>query len=498
MSRCDFREAISAVVLVLAAGSLLTAAEDNIPTLRYGFQTGKQYAFEVRIQAELENLDIVREGVMTFTVTTPHEGQLVLKPSGNLPVQMKPHPNRNGFSREFCPPWIYAEHFFSYPMGPGIPGESCINLRGEKVVARQLTSIPYLLGEMESWMIEELPVEAKSNWETQREVDLVERRPDVNPNAQHAFANEQIIYALQRREKDILEISKKYALRSFSEGDKAGRFEMSGEGRFTFDSAEGVIRSLSMRYDFQMNEKNVTLKFPFTFSYRLLSPEELAERQKKAEEERKTAEEAAAKANLPKAFDPGERERLLKDLRSLDPNRLRVAAERLTRAPVDIQPADFAEALAPLLDYPEESVQVAAARALVVWAAPEAEDSLVNASHLENACIRSSAIEALGKLKSPRAAEAVAAQLFRNRGEVPKALKTMGMIAESATIKCLKDRDQAVRFEACAILSEIGGKKSLEALDNYAKALPGEAPSAYNAISAIERRLELQKGVHAE
>jgi hypothetical protein len=494
MYRFQLRVTISAITIVVAGCNFLLA-EDNVPLLRYGFAAGKQYAFQVKIQAEAEKYDEVREGVLTYTVTSAKDKEFVLKPSGTLPAQIKPHANEIIMPRG--PLGLMGPRGF---MGPGFQEGITFNRQGEKIVSRELTPLPYLLGDMELLVIEEFPVEAKSNWEKQREVEIVER-DSGGPfprfafggsrlaDGKHTTAKEQINYAIVKNDKDALEISKKYSLLASPEADKPNRFEMTGEGQFTFDLTEGVIKSFSMKYECRENEKNVIRKYPITLTYRLLSPEELAEQKKKAEE----ARAAAAKAKEPKDFEPGERARLLRDLKSTDTHRIQTAADRLANAPVDDKPADVSKALALLLRHSDGWVQKSAAKALVVWATSEAENALVKASQSEDVFVRNPAIEALGKLKTAKAAEAVAVQMYQqnSRQEASKALKAMGPVAEDATIDCLKDRDMWVRAEACLVLQEIGGKKSLQALRDISLKLAGNASrEASKAISAIELRLE--------
>jgi hypothetical protein len=481
---------ISAIVFVLMGGELL-AAEENVPALRYGFQAGKKYAYEVKIKAELEKYDETREGVLTFTVSSADDSQFVLKPSGNLPARIKPHPNEIVIPRGFPFPTFIR---------PGGPEGISFNRRGEKIVSRELTQLPYLLGDMELLAIEEFPLEAKSSWEKQLELHVVERDFDGPfprlmfaarlDGGTHTTAKEHINYDIVKREKDKVEISKKYSLRSIPEGDKPSRFEMTGEGQFTFDLSEGLITSLSMKYECRVNEKNVIRKVPIALTCRLLSAEELAQWQKKAEE----ARAAAAKAAEPKALDSRERARLLRDLRSADANRLRAAADRLAKAQVDNQPAEIAQALAALLDNSNEWVQRSAAKALVVWATPKVEDALIKASQAEDVFLRNPSIEALGKLKTAKAAQAVAAQMYQqsSRHDVSETLKAMGAVAEDATIALLSDRDMWVRGEACAVLGVIGGKKALEALRDFTqkKSAGYEQMQANKAIDEIEQRLE--------
>ena len=153
----------------------------------------------------------------------------------------------------------------------------------------------------------------------------------------------------------------------------------------------------------------------------------------------------------------------------------------------------MSKALVKLLGNSDQWVRRSAAKALVVWATPDAEDALIKASQSEDVFLRNPAIEALGKLKTTKAAEAVAAQMYQQNGrvEVSKTLKAMGPAAEDATIALLKDRDEWVRGEACSVLGEIGGKKSLEALRNFTPKTKGfEESNSRQAIAAIEQRLE--------
>ncbi len=299
------RKIIVALTFMFAVCDVISVQE-AAPLLRYGFAAGKQYAYKVKIEVETEKYDEVREGVLTYTVTSAGENQFALKPSGSLPAHIKPHPNEHVVPRMLP------------PMGPpiGFPGfggvDMTFNRRGEKIVSRELTPLPYMLGDMELLVFEEFPAEAKSSWDKERELHVVERE-SAGPfrfafagrfdAGTHTTAKEQINYSILKSDKESVEISKKYSLVSIPEQGKASRFEMTGDGQFTFDPVEGVIRSLSMKYECRENEKNVIRKYPITLTYHLLSAEEFAEWQKKAEE----AKAAAEKTRATKEFEPGER-----------------------------------------------------------------------------------------------------------------------------------------------------------------------------------------------
>ncbi|MGW8255856.1 MAG: HEAT repeat domain-containing protein, partial [Thermoguttaceae bacterium] len=304
----------------------------------------------------------------------------------------------------------------------------------------------------------------------------------------HTTAKEKINYEVLKRQGNTVEISKKYSLRSVPEADRPSRFEMTGEGKFTFDMTEGVIKSLSMKYECRLNEKHLIRTMPISLSYHLLSAKELAEHQKKIKE-------ARAKATKPtelKPFASGQRAKLLRDLRSADDHTIQTAADQLAKIQVDDQPAEIAKILAVLLGNPSQWIQHSAAEALVVWATPEEENELIKASQSEDLFLRNPAIEALGKLGTAKAAQAIAAQMYQphSRHVVSKTLIAMGPVAENATLALLSDRDMWTRAEACKVLGEIGGKESLKALGDFlAKSKASEKFKVAKAISRIEQRL---------
>ena len=109
------------------------------------------------------------------------------------------------------------------------------------------------------------------------------------------------------------------------------------------------------------------------------------------------------------------------------------------------------------------------------------------------------AIAALATLKTERAAEAVASQMPRYRGEAGKALKDMGPIAEAATIALLKNTDFWMRRETVGVLAAIGGEDAVQALQELVTGLSDyDSGDMRQAINTIQCRLASQpKGAHA-
>lgn len=484
------RVRLGVLVLVFTAWGGWAAAQ-NPRLLRYGFQAGKQYAYDVKIHADTEDTEETREGVLTYTVLSATDEQVVLRQSGGLAERVKPKPGKMVIP--MGPPM-----FMGPPAGMfGGPEGITINRQGRVLVSGDLTSLPYLLGDRELLLIEELPAEPKNTWVKQTDV-VIRQRSGGGPFGRMRFggpfadsttdrtAKERIDFTVAGTQPDGVRITKRYSLQTEQQGGEGPRFQMTGSGEFLFDPTEGVIKLLTMKYEVRVHEKNTTVQIPITVTCRLLTPAELAEHQKRAEEARAAAEEAAK----PKALAAGDRAELLRDLRSGDENRMKSAADRLAKATVDGNPAEVAKALAPLLSHANSWVQGAAAKALEVWVVPEVEADLIKATTSGNLWVRASAIRALGKIKTPQAAEAVAAQMYRHRGEAGEALRAIGPMAEQAAIGCLRDRDFWVRVEACKVLEHIGGQAALEALRRHAaQAEPLETMHLQRAITAIEQRL---------
>ncbi len=490
-------------VTALVASGMWAAAESP-PKLRYGFQAGRQCAYEVKIVAELEDSVETREGVLTYTVVSATQQQVVLKQSGGLAVRSKPRPGRGFFPGP--PRFPMGPRFMGGPLRFGVGGPQGITIdrQGQMIVSKEPTPLPYLLGDMETLVIEELPAEPRRAWDKQREIVVRERKsagpfphimfgPLGGTSASDRAAKERSDYTVARVAGDSARINKRYQLRTGVEAEGVTRFDMSGNGELDFDLKEGLIKSLSMKYEIRVNRKNATVRIPVSLTYRLLTAAELAEYKKRQEEAQAKAAAARAKAKELTPLERGESTRLLRELRSRDPWKIRAAADRLAKAPADENAANFARALAPLLRHSDDWVKGAAASALINWATPEAEEELIQATNSENIWVRGRSIQALGRVKTEKAAEAVAAQMYRNRGEASKALKAMGPVAEAAAVGCLEDRDGWVRKETCLVLAEIGGHEALEALREYTGRVKGfDLRDAENAIEAIQARLETE------
>ncbi len=488
---------IGACLLATAASLASLDVSGAAPKLRYAFQAGQKYVYEVKITAELGGSTETREGLSIFTVKSDANSEFVLAHQGWLTTQR----NNNGAGNRS--PWTRPEFRRHAPWADQIlvrPGELTINPLGEVIRTTAETPLPYALGSLETLAIEQLSGDGKARWEQKREVSIAQRQRQRLPRPRFVgedgdgtrrSAAEVVRFAITGSAAGLVQIKRDYSLRTAEKAGDSPSLEMEGSGELVFDPGRGAFRSHALRYVFKIHETNLSLSVPVTVNCQLLAPEEAEHRLKAREETLAAAAANAAKANEPKPVEAAERERLMQDLRSNEEAILRRAADRLARAPADDQAEAVAEALVPLLGDRSSFVRTAAARALVSWGTEKSVAALVKAVEDSDLWVRRAAMEALGRQKSPVAAKAVAARLvqMQDRSEAVKTLKAMGAAAESEVAPYLKDRDMWVQLESCKLLGQIGTPQSVPALEEYGRSgKPMAAAESRKAIQAVRNR----------
>ncbi|MFN3649152.1 MAG: M56 family metallopeptidase [Armatimonadota bacterium] len=205
------------------------------------------------------------------------------------------------------------------------------------------------------------------------------------------------------------------------------------------------------------------------------------------------------KAAAPKAVSSpaptagGEIGEALAGLKSADAASRRSAVHRLAHLRPGSERPAVARALCARLKDADHFVRGAAAAQLAVWGGPESVPALIGALEDPHFSVQWAAIETLGKLKDLRAAEPLCRRVAENRdrGFAANALIALGPRAEGAVLALLRERDGWARNEACRILKEIGGERSLPALRYAAENDEGLVPmSAAAAVKAIEAHLQ--------
>jgi len=480
-----------ALLALCLAGTAVQAA----PKLRYKFEASHDYVYEVKIVATLDDTIETRQGLTYLTGKAAGDDGFTLRHSGNLGVQRRTAPDAIRAGRRPFPPF-FPGHDFSFPR----PGDLTITPSGHLVKSESSTALPYLLGDLEVLCLEEFPADGQSKWEHKREVVIEEKQasrfrgPVLGPRGDSGVkrtAHEITTFSIKQTTGNLVHIRKEDSLRSEELVDGNPKYLMTGEGELVFDLQRGLLQSQSIKYTITLAEKNLLLKIPVTVDCRLLDGDEVAKRREEDKQNLATAQAAAAKANEPKAFGSGEREKLLRDLKDRNEWTVRAAADRLAKAPADDHPEEIAAALAGLLSDRSNLIRTSAAKALVTWATAANCAALRPLAGDSDLWLRQAVMQALARFPTAENAEAVAGRLVEmsDRGEAGAALRKMGPVAEPAVLVYLKDRDGWVRLEACKVLADIGTSKSLPALETFGASGQGfDKPESEKAIRAIQGR----------
>lgn len=485
--------ALCAAVLCLVSLICCSCNGPGSEKLRYKFEQGKDYVYDVKIVATLPDAVETRHGTSQIAVKTASGQEFTLRHSGNLTTSLKSTSPQTPFQ----PP-----RFGGFPWGNQIfprPGDSTVSPAGRVIKHEAGTPLPYLLGNLEFLAIEEFPADARSRWQMKREIIIQEREQSRFPrpfargadDSVNRSAHETVAYSVRQTAGDLVHIHKQETLRSDEQTDGNPTFQMSGEGELVFDRKQGVLQSHTMTCTLTVTEKGVSVKVPITMECRLMTSEETAKLREEAQAATAAAEKAAAKANEPKPLEAGERANLLRDLKSNNEWTVQVAADRLAKAPAQGNADEVAALLTLRLSDRNGFVKTAAAKALVNWATPNSTAALRKAVADNDLWLRKAAMEALARFPNPENAQAVAARLIEmsDRADAVKALDAMGSVAEPAVLTYLSDRDSWVRLEACKVLGKIGTTNSLPALEAFGANDQGfDRAESEKAIKAIRAR----------
>jgi hypothetical protein len=132
-----------------------------------------------------------------------------------------------------------------------------------------------------------------------------------------------------------------------------------------------------------------------------------------------------------------------------------------------------------------------AIRGLVIWGGKHSVPVLVELMENEKLGISDEIFTALGNLKDPRGAEAVARSLgnFFNHDKAVSSLRKMGSAAEDVLIKAAPSSDPKVSLAAVLLLGDVGSEKSLVSLQKASSSKNREIKmAAREAIKRIRQR----------
>jgi hypothetical protein len=496
MGKLERRGAVSRTVtgFVIAILSLLAIASADggrALTLKYQFKPGETYVYAMTIIADRGDATETFKGHVELAVKAANGTEIRIVPTVNLGRELK-RKQPGGF-----PPPLP-------PLPPGPPSflgsrEVSFDPYGNVVRSAGDPQLSYLLGSAAQMIIEPLSPEGKSTW--QRGTDLVIRQSQrMGPfffkgppgSETNLTARETMDFEATEGAAGSVRIKKKYELKTLIQAGDAPRLHLTGAGEIAFDTKLGLPTALDYKATLVQNEDNVTIRVPIQVTHRLLGAEEVAALRKQLEESRAKAIEAAKKAAEPQPITDAQMSKALEDIKSTNFFTARNAADKLGKAiPIEVRRAEVAAGLEQLATADNAMLRSEAAKALKTWATPKSAATLLVLLKDQNIFARNHAMEALGVLKDPQAAEALAALVpeLRSRMAASAALKTMGPAGQKAVVPLLKHQDWVVRLEAVRILAASADRDALPAVQAAASDSNRlVANEAAKAVKVIEGR----------
>lgn len=433
--------------------------------LRYGWQAGQRYAWEVEIVADRgEDIETLK-GTPIFRVeSVGQDGAKIVLQNKDLASTTRPKQPARGTFRFPSPPRI--------PRGPfsAFTGhEMTLDDRGRVVNQRGESQLPFVLGNLSQLLVEPLPAEAEAEWSRTEStgIRISSEWPPRSPFGQDVEqerlnAEETTKVTVEKVTPEAVTLKREYRLQTVEAVDGKPRMEFSGSGTITFDRRRNLPASMDYAANFIVRESNTETKYPITVKYRLLSEAELAEHE---------ANQARLAAERKSAPQGDERAQLIADLNSGDINKARKAILTMNGKEPDQPDAEMAAALAPFLSGEDKSLRSISAQILEKWATEAEIEALLAVLQDDSPVVVNSAMKALGRLRAEAAIDPIAEGLGKNQTRLAavEALKLMGSAAEERVAGLLTHADWVTRMEAAKVLKEIGTEKCLTALQAAAR-----------------------------
>ncbi len=481
---------IAAVVVAMISSQQPATAQDlKSPELKYGWKPGQYYTYSVVIEADQGDYWDVYSGYPTYTVLSVDDEGIKLSFRGTLKESRKAKPGRRVriFGGRRRTP-------FSPIDGVGRRGknrdtELTIDQHGNLVSIRGSSQLPFLLGNLSQLLFDPLPKAGATSATVTRDISihLSDGRSRFSPRGRanttkKLAAVETTTYTVTKVMPDFVSIRKKYELKTADKVAGESRFEIQGVGTTTFDYKVGTPLKLEYELTEFVRTENVVRETPVKVTFTLLDK---AARTKLAQ----TIEGASLFPYEP--LNDEQVQEVLADLKSDNATHY-LGAMKLLQGKRNVKPnAEISKALEAWLADETEANRWQAAKCLEQWATIQAIPTLMKTLDDKSMITRHAAMMALAWLQVEKTAEPIATHLANQKDRLgaSKALKKMGVIAESAVLKHLENDDWMVRLEAVRILQVIGTDESipsLQARQSDSQALIQRV--AGEAIQAIQER----------
>ena len=448
-------------------------------SFRYDWRPGQAFTYRVKMEVQLATgpEQVLRTIRYTVKSVSPDGSaeitffETVVRSSNGKVVSASPYPVPSHFS----PIYTRSRYSLGRYSTTSTPAEVVkIDRYGRILGMEGGAHFPFFLGRAAHLPFEPLSALAENPWTVATDIAFKMSTIDWLPNSMLAkFRREE----LPGREKSFFSIagadSKQLSVRKTYEASSAAQVEgrpqvaLSGESELTFERRRGLFSSAKMKVRVAMHDGAVLLEVPLQVSFELGSEAEEAQLKADAEKAKKESEDRVKDANRP--LTVADLQQIVKDLNSGDLQKVSAAEIRLAVKKPEATDRKVIAALEALLKHENAPVRAAAARFLAHCATTDNVPALVKMLDSDSALIRADALIALGRLKATTAIDRIAQQVSLDPFQAGHALREMGPAAEPAALKLLTHGDRKAREQACQVLSQIGTKKSLPALEKAQK-----------------------------
>ncbi len=502
--------ALSLSLLTLTAvlhGYPLVAAETTPVLLRYGFAPGQTNAYSLQIEAQGEagreaiagTFVVISRAVATNLIGLTWRGQLRPNFKPGMAPMMGYRPG-------------YTMPLSSYMYGPQSENrELVMDERGEVIRQAGDMALPIPLGQLMTSLVQPLPAEATTGWETEKDVAVLDD-PLVQGPATAFLGSpggfgypgyfpgrmpQGVLAARQKTTIKVKEITpaavtlqKTLSLDSRMLTGLEPRISAAGEGQIVLDRAGGLPKSVELECKTVVATENVTRRSVVTLRWQLLAG---AERDKAIAPPPSMGPETKLK--------PDELAKLQEQLRSDDQFKRQSAARELSGSRLGTPTPELLSLMVSLANDQDDTVRRAALTVVANHGEQEQVPLLIKGLNESDAAVRTTVAKGLGRIKDPRAIQPLVSLLATGQTDEPfyrpnresaaaDALVRIGPTAEPAVLTLLKEKNLETRRQACNILKQIGTKKSLSALKdltlNPSKELSEAAAEACRSIQARE------------
>ena len=536
----------SALLLAILSStpSVVRAADDDVPTLRYNWRQGKTYAYSVRIDVINGNVQETVKGTSGYEVLSADDGGFKLRHFGELTID----------TEETTGPANNRKTTRTTRQERPTVTQFMLDTDGAIVRAKGDPQLPFMLGNLSTLIIDPLPQAGTSKWEQEsdcviREKQTVFRMPalpqgtrqlpplfnpirppqplipnpvrpplggipqpvrppmirppqPINPlrppqpvapqpvpaerTVEHE-ARESSQYTLQKRDGDIVPIEKKYELKTLDDAEPV-TLRLNGKALTRFSVKQGL--PVSMTFDGTISGKSVRETVRIKVAITLLEGEKAEQALVSA---RKVPAPPPVATPMPNAnADNGEIDALIASLKSGDKDRIKTAAKRLTDRRATERQKEIAEALMAEFASKDIFVKQQVFAAMKNYVSEDNSNALIVLARDNDIFARHNALKLLALLPlNDERGEVLGKGMSQglDRGMLLGLMKEIGTKSEPVLLKYHGCKDDRQRIEVAKILAEIGTDKSKKLLEEWQKSGSDDlAGAAFAGLRGIARR----------